>query len=280
MFKISHFSRLGQVPTSVLRYYDTLGLLQPAQVDPATGYRFYTAEQLPRLHRILALKDLGLSLEQIKVILDDALSTEEVRGMLRLKQAELHQRVAEEQARLGRVAARISQLEQAERRPAQDVVLKSLPAQSVLAVRAVVARPEGVADLLTEAFGALLPLGVQPVGQPLVVFHDEEFRETDLDVELAIPVGAAATHAIALPHHRSLSPCALAAVGQAACTLHHGTFAEIAESYTALGHWIASSGYAIAGPPREVYLTAPADDGRSLTEIQYPVQRAHTGGPS
>ncbi|HMQ30507.1 MAG TPA: MerR family transcriptional regulator [Chloroflexaceae bacterium] len=278
MFKISHFSRLGQVPTSVLRYYDTLGLLQPAQVDPATGYRFYTAEQLPRLHRILALKDLGLSLEQIKLMLDDALSAEEVRGMLRLKQAELQQRVAEEQARLGRVAARLTPLEQAERRPAQDVLLKSLPAQPVLAVRAVVALPAGVAELLEDAFGTLLPLGVRPAGQPMVVFHDEEFRETDLDVELAIPVGATATRAIALPHDRFLSPGTLAAIEQAACTLHHSTFAEIADSYAALGCWIAGSGYTIAGPPREVYLTAPADDGRSLTEIQYPVQGTHAGG--
>lgn len=280
MFKISHFSRLAQVPTSVLRYYDTLGLLQPAQVDPDTGYRFYTAEQLPRLHRILALKDLGLSLEQIKPMLDDALSVEEVRGMLRLKQAELHQRVVDEQARLGRVAARLTHLEHAERGRAQDVVVKPLAAQPVLAVRAVVALPVGVADLLGDAFGTLMPLGVQPVGQPIVVFHDEEFRDTELDVELAIPVGATAIGALALPHHRSLSPSTLAAVDQAACTLHHGTFAEIADSYTALGHWIAISGYAIAGPPREVYLTAPADDGRSLTEIQYPVQRAATGGAS
>lgn len=278
MFKISHFSRLGRVPTSVLRYYDGLGLLEPAHVDSATGYRFYSAEQLPRLHRILALKDLGLSLEQIKVILDDALSAEEVRGMLRLKQAELQQHVAEEQARLGRVAARLAHLEQAGRLPSQDVVLKSLAAQPVLALRTVIALPEGVADVLTEAFTTLLPLGVQPSGQPIVIFHDEEFRETDLDVEVAIPVGATTTPAIPLPRGRSLSLCTLAALDQAACLLHHGTFAEIADSYTALGNWIASSGYDIAGPPREVYLTAPADDGRSLTEIQYPVQRVQGGG--
>lgn len=280
MFKISHFSRLGRVPTSVLRYYDALGLLQPASVDPATGYRFYTAEQLPRLHRILALKDLGLSLEQIRVILDDALSTEEVRGMLRLKQAELQQHVAAEQARLGRVAARLAHLEHAGSLPTHDVILKPLAAQPVLAVRAVVALPQGVADLLAETFTTLIPLGVQPTGQPLVIFHDDEFRESDLDVEVAIPVSATTTLTAPLPHNRSLSPSVLAATDQAACVLHHGAIAEIADSYTALGHWIASSGYDIAGPPREVYLTAPGDDGRSLTEIQYPVQRAQEVGPT
>lgn len=59
MFKISDFSRLSLVSAKALRYYDELGLLKPARVDESTGYRYYAASQLPRLNRILALKDPG-----------------------------------------------------------------------------------------------------------------------------------------------------------------------------------------------------------------------------
>jgi DNA-binding transcriptional MerR regulator len=77
MLKIGEFSRLSQVTIKCLHHYDDLGLLHPAHVDPSTGYRYYTLEQLPRLHRIMALKELGLSLEQIGVMLDEDLPTEQ-----------------------------------------------------------------------------------------------------------------------------------------------------------------------------------------------------------
>lgn len=85
MLKIGEFSRLAFVPVKTLRYYDDIGLLKPVHVDQWTGYRYYSVEQLPRLNRILALKGLGLSLEQIGQLLDDDLPAEQIRGMLRLK---------------------------------------------------------------------------------------------------------------------------------------------------------------------------------------------------
>ena len=106
MFKIGDYSRLAQVSVKALRYYGKLGLLKPAWIDRYTGYRYYTAEQLPRLNRILALKDLGFSLEQIKQLLSEDLPHSELRGMMRLKQAELENVIEAEQARLARVAAR------------------------------------------------------------------------------------------------------------------------------------------------------------------------------
>lgn len=61
MFKIGEFSKLSQVSVKALRYYDELGLLKPASVDRFTAYRYYSADQRPRLNRILALKDLGIA---------------------------------------------------------------------------------------------------------------------------------------------------------------------------------------------------------------------------
>ena len=70
MFTIGDFARHGQVSVRMLRHYDTTGLLRPARVDPASGYRFYEAAQLARLNRIVALKDLGFTLEQVAAMLD------------------------------------------------------------------------------------------------------------------------------------------------------------------------------------------------------------------
>ena len=95
MLKIGDFSKLSLVSVKALRYYDERGLLKPARVDPSTGYRFYSVSQLSRLNRILALKDLGLDLSQIAQLLDLELTPDQIRGMLRLKQVELHQQLAE-----------------------------------------------------------------------------------------------------------------------------------------------------------------------------------------
>lgn len=111
MLKIGDFSRLGQVTVKTLHHYDDLGLLHPAHTDPSTSYRYYTLEQLPRLHRIMALKELGISLDQIGLLLHGDVSVEQIRGMLRLKSAELQQHVRKEQARLATVEFRLHMLE-------------------------------------------------------------------------------------------------------------------------------------------------------------------------
>ncbi|MEJ2749906.1 MAG: helix-turn-helix domain-containing protein, partial [Anaerolineae bacterium] len=109
MLKIGEFAKEADVTVKTLRHYARLGLLKPAWIDRFTGYRYYAREQMPRLNRIMALKDLGFTLEQIGRILTENLTVDELRGMLRLKCAELEQRIEEEQARLARVEARLRQ---------------------------------------------------------------------------------------------------------------------------------------------------------------------------
>ena len=111
MFRIGEFSKIAQVPGSLLRYYDQIGLLKPAHIDQWTGYRYYSARQLPRLHRILALKELGLTLEQIARLVDEEISTAEIRGMLALKKAQVEQAVHQELTRLRHIEARLQQID-------------------------------------------------------------------------------------------------------------------------------------------------------------------------
>src|ERR1700693_5494264 len=112
MLNIGGFARLGQVSPRMLRHYDETGLLKPRSVDPATGYRSYGVAQLGRLHRLLALRDLGFSLQQIRQVLDDDPPVEQLRGMLRLRQSQIEREVTGEQARMRRVDAHLRALEE------------------------------------------------------------------------------------------------------------------------------------------------------------------------
>lgn len=125
MFKIGDFAKLTHVSVRMLRHYDDLGLLKPAHLDTFTDYRYYSAEQLPRLNRILALQGLGFTLKQVGEVLNGTLTTEQMRGMLKLKQAELAQLYAEDQARLARVAATVV-IDLEEGAMSYEVVLKPL----------------------------------------------------------------------------------------------------------------------------------------------------------
>ncbi|MEZ4668494.1 MAG: MerR family transcriptional regulator [Anaerolineae bacterium] len=273
MFKIGDFSKICRVPVSALRYYADIGLLEPAQIDSFTGYRYYSLNQLPRLNRIIALKDLGLTLEEIGRLLNEDVSPEELRGMFRLQQTKIQQQVEEEQARLARVAARLKQIELEGKMPQQEVVLKTLEAQHVLSVRQVIAKPQHVATLLEESFDVLMPAGVQITGAPFVIFHDEEFKPADLDVEAVFPVTPNVQSHLEMAGGRQLKAHELAGVPLAACVVHVGGFDKIHESYSGLANWIEANGYRFAGPSREVYLSPPEGDNPAITEIQWPVEK-------
>src|SRR5262245_36634322 len=135
VLKIGEFARVAQVSLATLRHYEKSGLLKPMVLDPDTGYRYYSLDQLPRLNRILALKDLGFSLERIAQILEEELPLEQLQGMLRLKQAQTQQMIEAEQARLTRIAARICQIEQEGKMPVYEVLLKQVDALLVASCR-------------------------------------------------------------------------------------------------------------------------------------------------
>jgi len=106
MLRIGEFAWLAQVTVETLRHYDRLGLLKPDHLDRFTGYRYYALDQLPRLNRILALKDLGLSLEEITRMVDRQVRPDEIRSILTSQQAALEQEIRQAQKRLARVEAR------------------------------------------------------------------------------------------------------------------------------------------------------------------------------
>ncbi|MEW5721012.1 MAG: MerR family transcriptional regulator [Chloroflexota bacterium] len=272
MFKIGDFSKLSQVSVKALRYYDELGLLKPVSVDRFTGYRYYSADQLPRLNRILALKDLGLSLEQIARLLSDKLTAEQMRGMLRLKQAEAQERVREEQERLARVEARLRQIEEEGKMPTYEVVIKKVPPLRVASLRGIIPTFPEQGELWNELEAYLGQQRIKPTGPCLTLYHDAEYKERDIDAEVCEPVDASARGGNA-----RVKLYDLPAVETMACVVHHGAFNTLSQAYNALMQWIQQNGYRICGPDREIYVKAaePArqDDPSYVTEIQVPVEK-------
>lgn len=281
MLKIGEFSKLAQVPVPTLRYYDQVGLLKPVEVDRFTGYRSYSASQLPRLQRILALKGLGFSLEQIGTVLDEGLTPEQMRGMLRLRHAQIGQQLAETQRQLSEVEARLRQIEREGQLLTYDVTLKRVEPRLVALVRAILPSHGAVGGLFGEVYEALgahagAALGPRPGegGQTLVLWYDNEYKERDVDGAAAFMLRCR------VPDSGRMRVQELPAATMAA-TVHHGSYETIGAAHEAVFAWIEANGYRIVGPDREIYLynTMPArrDDPSYVTEIHYPVGKAIPG---
>lgn len=277
MFKIGEFSKLVQVPVPTLRYYDQLGLLKPVEVDKFTGYRYYSASQLPRLNRILALRGLGFSLEQISSMLDEDLTTDEMRGMLRLRHAQISQQLADAQNQLLEVETRLQQIEREQKMPSYDVLLKQVEPVLVASVRAILPSHGDSGSLFGEVYEAIRPYADEALhpnpelgGQTIVLWYDNEFKETDVDGAAAFMLRCPIPESGRVKVHEL--PAALMA-----STVHQGTFETIGAAHTAVYQWIEANGYRIVGADRELNLfhTPPIrrDDPTYVTEIQYPVEK-------
>ena len=270
MLKIGDFPKLSRVSVKALRYYDEIGLLRPASVDRFTGYRYYSVNQLPRLNRVVVLKNLGLSLDEVAQLLTDNLSADQIRRLLRVKQAEIQQRVCEEQERLLRVEEWLRRIEMEDMMPAYEVVIKKANPQMVASVRDVIPTYGDIGQLYGEIFSHIGKHGITPMGPPMAIYHDAEYRERDVDVEAAVPVGGS------VPDAGRVSLRELPAVEQMACAVHVGGFDGIDQAYKALMTWIEANGYNITGPSREVYLQGPGpgtDPASYVTEVQIPVEK-------
>ncbi len=277
MIKIGEFSKLAQVPVATLRYYDQVGLLKPIEVDRFTSYRYYSVSQLPRLHRILALKGLGFSLEQIGVALAEGLTPEQMRGMLRLRHAQISQQLAEVQSQLIDVEVRLQQIEREQQVSTYDVLLKHVEPLLVASVRAILPDHSASGGLFGEVYQALgthvseaLDPHPEQGGQTLVLWYDTEFKEHDVDGAAAFMLRCR------VPERGRMRVHELPAVIMAA-TVHHDSYNTIGAAHEAVFTWIEANGYRIIGPDRELnlYHTMPIrlDDPSYITEIQYPIEK-------
>lgn len=274
MFLAGEFSTIARVSKRQLRFYDEIGLLKPFHVDHTNGYRYYSANQLPRLNQILALKDLGLTLEQIKTMIDGEISDEEISGMLLLKKAEMEQAVAEDLLRLRRIEARIAQNSQDEDSP--EVVIKSIPEQPFLAVRSAFSSEQDLFRLV-EQMMKIIPanIGAKWLGLMAGVFWDESFLATNNDIEIGYLLKKRLDDPVQISTEHTAGCKILPAVETMATAVQTGSREGDILGFGKIAEWIEENGYEIAGPYREIVFDAhhPHEIDGATFEIQMPVRK-------
>ncbi|MGW6914829.1 MerR family transcriptional regulator [Kitasatospora sp. NPDC054939] len=275
MFTIGDFAKHGRVSVRMLRHYDAIGLLRPDRVDPFNGYRLYEAAQLARLNRIVALKDLGFTLQQVQAVLDERVDAAELRGMLRLRRAELAAAMAADAQRLERVEARLRTIESEGRMSTSEVVVKRVPAVRVAELSAVAASYEPqdigpvVGPLFAELCRRMAQAGVADAGPAIALYEDAPAGDGSVLVRAAVPVAAAVKPSEAYGFEVRELP----AVEEAATVVHRGAMDDGLPSFQALARFIGENGYRSAGYARELYLECPEDTAQWVTELQEPVVR-------
>jgi DNA-binding transcriptional MerR regulator len=268
MIRIGDFARLGQVPVVALRHYDDLGLLKPSRIDEATGYRYYSVTQLDDLNRILALKDLGFTLDQVEKVLQ-GLGADQLKDMLKVKYLAAQRLMVDEQARISRIRDRLNSIERENAMPDYEVVLKTVAAQLVASRMLTIPTnhevPAQLGAAYSEVYGYLHAQGATDAGACLAIWHQPAAILANEVVEAAVPIdhavaGSAAVKVYELPQ------------AQVASAAHHGEFENLTRLHATLLSWIESNNYQIVGPYREVYVNE--DGGKPSVEVQYPVVKA------
>jgi DNA-binding transcriptional MerR regulator len=264
---IGRFSLVCRLTVKALRHYDELGLLRPAFVDDSSGYRYYSLTQASDAERIVRLRALDMPLEDIREVMR-APNAAAAKALLEAHRERLKGRLQTTQQALTFLQGLIDGKEIS---MSYDVSIQQLSSQAILSIRMKTSAKE-LGQTAGQAFGELFAylgqVGVRPVGPPFVLYHDEDFRDEDLDVEYCVPTekrvaGAGRTNG------RELEAVA------AACTLHAGAYDSIGGGYRAVAEWMQAHGHESAGAPREVYLVGPdttTDPRDWRTQIAWPIR--------
>jgi len=277
MFKIGEFSKIAQVSGRLLRYYDDIDLFKPRHTDPWTGYRYYIADQLPRLNRILALKELGLSLDQIKQLMENDISTDEIRKLYLERKAQLEQSLRDELARLQQVQLRLKLLDHQATDWMPDIVIKRVPAQPVLSYRDAHMTVERLYQLFDQLrqFAPHQLAEQSKYGSVFTVLYSDSFTpEAAMDLEIGVMLNAERVKPLTIADGITLTVRELPAVEQMATIVHRG-MDDHPTTYNALGRWLEQHHHRIVGPGREVVLElgASTEPENGIVEIAFPVER-------
>ncbi|MDL2205777.1 MerR family transcriptional regulator [Eubacteriales bacterium OttesenSCG-928-N13] len=271
MFKIGEFSRLVRVSPRMLRHYEKCGLLYPAEIDRFTGYRSYSAQQIPLLMNIVMLRDMGFSIDETADILPHLGDAAYMDNIVRTKSASVQANIEVEQLKLQKLQRLMDRFGEERNYMVYDVELKDLPSAKVLSLRAIIPAYNEEGELWHKLMKYVGRNGIQPVGGGYSIYHDAEYREADVDVEVAVPVdklGESRGEFI----FKELEAMPSAATIRFAGT-YDGGYQAASEK---LGEWMERNGYEFAGLLRGYAITSPSDTNdpqNYVTELQVPVRK-------
>ena len=263
---IGRFSEMTRLSVKALRLYDEKGLLQPAYVDPSSGYRYYDLGQANHAEAVRILRSVEMPLDEILAILN-ADDPELVHKQLVAHRERLAEKLAAQERMLEYLETLIQREEGI---MPYEVQLTDVHPQQIAAVRKRTSLST-IGNDIGAGFGAIVTAlgkqGLAPGGAPLLVFHDVIDEQTDGEVEICIPVGVAVSEDGEV-YGRELEG------GKVATTVHRGPYGEISPAYHTLMGWMSEHGHESAGPPREIYLNDPQQvaEAELLTRVEFPVK--------
>lgn len=269
LLQIGEFARLVDLSVRTVRYYGDLGLLPPGSIDPTSGYRRYRIDQVERARQLIALKATGLSLEEIRLVLDDELSVGEFRSLLQAKLVELEAESTRLDEQLQQARAQLDQLNRRMEQAMRDVTIKKSEAKKLAFIREQIGGSDEIAPLF-DRFFELVDFG-DAVGPACNIYHFYAEDGSSIDLEAAIPV-ADSYEPPAGVSVRTVEPT------DVACLTHEGAFNRLGEAHAELMSWIETNGYKQSGPSYEwnVVCTPPVtqDNESYVTDIEYEVMPA------
>ena len=269
MFKIGEFSQLVRISPRMLRHYEKCGLLHPAEIDQFTGYRQYSAGQIPLAQSIVTLRDLGFSIDEIGEILPNLHDHAYMHRALLSKADSVQSAIAKEQSKLERLIHMSDAMRKERNIMVYEVELRALPSVNVLSLRGIIPHynQEGI---LWEKLGRYIgEKGIICHSDGYSVYFDDEYKEESPDVEIAIPVDELGES------EGEFVFKAYEAIPLAATVRFTGPFDGGYDAASEkLATWMEANSYAFAGHMRGHTIISPDDEPNPEkweTELQAPV---------
>ncbi|MBP2033321.1 DNA-binding transcriptional MerR regulator/effector-binding domain-containing protein [Clostridium algifaecis] len=281
MVRIGDFSKIARVSIRMLRHYDQIGIFKPACIDNLTGYRGYSIEQLPKLNRIIFLKDIGFSLNEVKELIDENISIDEMKEMLLKRQKDLENEISMAQINLKTVMDRLKTIEDERNIPRYDISIKRTDSYTLASHRTIVPHMNQMGifcyDMYSKLYKELNKMNITPIGPEITFYYNEEYCEADLDMETGILVPHTWLD-IKNKNESILMFRNIEAEENMAFLLYSGSFDGIEQAIIELLKWVAVNNWQITGALRELHLSGPAHpDGKvvenAIVELQIPVSK-------
>lgn len=271
MLKIGDFSKLSRISIRMLRHYDEIGLLAPKTTDDFTGYRYYAEDQLPIAGRITALKDMGFGLAAIGEILKVYSDPQALSEFLTVKIAEVQVQADETARRLLLLETTIKRLRKDETTMNYNVTLKTMPERMVASVRQDIPAYDQEGLLWHTLMQETASLNLQDTDPcyALAIFHDKEYKEADVDVEVQKSVKGSYQNTEHVVFRTE--PSALIA-----SATYKGSYEQIDKVNEAVANWAHDNGYEFNGAMFNIYHVSPHETQNPdewVTEVCYPVKK-------
>lgn len=271
MLKIGDFSKLSRISIRMLRHYNEIGLLIPDAIDESSGYRYYSESQLPMAEFIQVLKNMGFSLAMVMEILTKYENPGELERFFQLQREELNVQEEELQQKMHLLDSTIKWLRKDGEIMSYLVTLKTLPERYVASVRKVIPTYQDEGMLWTILMKETAGMNLQSANPcyTLAIFHDGEYQEEHVDVEIQKSVTG---------HYEDTEHVTFktAPAVEMASATYKGSYEQITAVNEAVANWISQNGYEFAGVHFCIYHVSPYETKNPdeyVTEVCYPVRK-------